>query len=283
MRLSLVLSVLPLAISVGALRVTEPAKDDGIDVTGSLTVKWSSVNTDPSTVDIFLVNNFIYPNFEQKIASDIDTSKGSFTATDLKGVAHGLGFQINLMSTSAQNTGILAQSQQFDVIEPAKSSSEASTTGISTLVSSTVSSTSSTGTSVTSSTSTGASTAETKVITTGTLTPTISTTKISTGFSTSGLHTFEVSTNSRNSTDIPITQATGTTTTTETTASITKSSNHSGLTTSASSATESTHSSTSASTSASPIHSNGAGIALTASGVSGVAAGLLAGALALNL
>ncbi|CAG8886103.1 unnamed protein product [Penicillium egyptiacum] len=172
MRFSTVLSLLPLALSVGAIKVTEPAKNDEVDVSGSFTVKWSSVSTDASTVDIVLVNNAVYPNVAEKIASGVDTSKGSYTASGLKGVTDGSGFQINLISTESKNTGILAQSEQFDVTESAKSSSSATTTGTSSTVSS-VSSTASTsavstGTTSTASTSAGVSTTETEASTTAT-------------------------------------------------------------------------------------------------------------------
>jgi hypothetical protein len=53
------------------------------------TTKLTRSSTDASTVDIVLVNNAIYPSVEEKIASDIDTSKGSYTASGLKDIAKG--------------------------------------------------------------------------------------------------------------------------------------------------------------------------------------------------
>ncbi|KAJ5185713.1 Cell wall beta-glucan synthesis [Penicillium cf. griseofulvum] len=188
MRFSILLSLLPLAISVGAINVTEPAKGDKLDVSDSFTVKWTSVNTDASTVDIVLINNNVYPNVQEKIASGVDTSKGSYTASGLKGVTNGSGFQINLLSTEAQNTGILAQSQKFDVTEPEKSSSSASTTGTSSTVSSESSSASTSGTTSSASTSTGAHTTETDASTTAsgsTSTGTTTGTKTNSGMTTS--------------------------------------------------------------------------------------------------
>ncbi|KAJ5926464.1 hypothetical protein N7516_008237 [Penicillium verrucosum] len=137
MRFSTILSLLPLALSVAAVNITEPAKGADVDVSGSFTVKWTSVNTDASTVDIVLINNAVYPTVSEKIASGIDTSKGSYTASGLKG--------INLLSTDAKNTGILAQSEQFDVSEAKSSSATTTASG---------SSTSSTGTSTGTQTST---------------------------------------------------------------------------------------------------------------------------------
>lgn len=170
------------------------------------------------------------------------------------------------MSTSTQNTGILAQSQQFDVIEPAKSFLDASTTGTSSTVSP-VSSTSYTGTSVSSSTLAGVST-ETKVSLTGTLTPAISPAQVSPRFLASDPHTMRVATKSTNSTDTDITQATKATGATETLPP-------SDSKTSASSAEFADRT-----TSAFPTHSKGAGPRLLAPGA---VAGLLVGVLALNL
>ncbi|KXG45583.1 Cell wall beta-glucan synthesis [Penicillium griseofulvum] len=252
MRFSILLSLLPLAISVGAINVTEPAKGDKLDVSESFTVKWDSVNTDASTVDIVLINNNVYPNVQEKIASGVETSKGSYTAKGLKGVSNGSGFQINLLSTEAQNTGILAQSQKFDVTEPEKSSSSASTTGTSSTVSSESSSASVSGTTSSASTSTGAHTTETDASTTGTFTPGVSIINPSTG-----IFTFSSLTTTSGST------STGTTTGTKT----------SGMTTSA------TGSATgSASGSATATTAPNAGMALAAPAA---AAGLIAGVLAL--
>ncbi|KAJ5275438.1 hypothetical protein N7505_003983 [Penicillium chrysogenum] len=273
MRFATVLALLPLALSVGAIKVTEPAKNDEVDVSGSFTVKWSSVSTDASTVDIVLVNNAVYPPVEEKIASGVDTSKGSYTVSGLKDVTDGSGFQINLISTEAKNTGILAQSEQFDVTESDKSSSSATTTGTSSTVSSASSTASaastsvvSTGTTSTASTSAGVSSAETEASSTGTSTPdTLPLPPLTTGLPIS-----------KSSTNIPILTATGSTSTGTTTG--TETSTNTGMTTSASSATGSA--SGSASASASPTPSTGAAMGLVAPGA---AAGLLAGVLALNL
>ncbi|KAJ5827456.1 Cell wall beta-glucan synthesis [Penicillium robsamsonii] len=246
MRFSILLSLLPLAISVGAINVTEPAKGDEIDVSNTFAVKWTSVNTDASTVDIVLINNNVYPNIKEKIASGVDTSEGSYTVKGLKGVTDGSGFQINLLSTEEQNTGILAQSQKFDVTKPEDDAST-TTTGTSSTISSSSASTSA-------STSTGSSTTETDASTTGTCTPGVSTIKPSTGNFTSG----------------PFTTTTGTTSTGTTTGTNTKT----GLTTSATGTSTGT---ATGSASASPTVSEGAAMALVAPGA---AAGLLAGVLA---
>ncbi|KAJ5390722.1 UPF0619 GPI-anchored membrane protein [Penicillium cataractarum] len=165
MRLSLVLSLMPLAGFVGALHVTEPEKGADIKASSSLTVKWTYVNTDAKSFNLYLVNNAVYPPVSEKIATDVETSDGSYTIDSLTGVTAGHGYQINLQSDETMNTGILAQSEQFNVTGSAQSSSTSS--------SSTVSSSSSTssGTSTDSTSTTGtATTTNTLITVTGTST-----------------------------------------------------------------------------------------------------------------
>ncbi|KAJ5404570.1 hypothetical protein N7509_004441 [Penicillium cosmopolitanum] len=167
MRWSIV-ALAPLAVSVAALSVDEPKKGAEIDSSKSFVVKWSSVESDPSSFDIYLVNNAIYPSVEKKIATGIDTSKGSYTVDDLD-ISAGHGYQINLLSDAKLNTGILAQSQQFNVTGDSHSSSSTSitssssstTTGASTkdtTLSGTLVKTTSDGTAITTATSAGSST-----------------------------------------------------------------------------------------------------------------------------
>ncbi|KAL4788599.1 Ser-Thr-rich glycosyl-phosphatidyl-inositol-anchored membrane family-domain-containing protein [Aspergillus varians] len=156
MRSTLVWSLVPLAATVASLSVTEPKKYALIDPSESFTVKWDTVSTDPSSFDIYLVNNAAYPSVEKKIAEDVDASDGSYTVKSVSGLTDGPGFQINLLSTSELNSGILAQSQQFNVTSGDSDSSSSSTTESST--SSTSSSTSSASSDAVSSTESADST-----------------------------------------------------------------------------------------------------------------------------
>ncbi|OGE48396.1 hypothetical protein PENARI_c029G01481 [Penicillium arizonense] len=158
MRLSLALSVLPLALSVSALKVIEPEQGAVIDTSDSLVVKWTSVDTDETSFNVFLVNNNVYPPVHKKVASDIKTSEHSYTIDSLSGVTDAKGYQINLESTSEHNTGILAQSNQFNVTESASSSTS---TGASSSTSSAATSGSSTASSTESSSSSAVSTTHT--------------------------------------------------------------------------------------------------------------------------
>ncbi|KAH1587043.1 hypothetical protein KXX44_000315 [Aspergillus fumigatus] len=129
--------------SVAALSITSPKKDQDVDLSEKTTVEWSSVSSDPSSFDIYLVKMNSYPPVNKLVAENVKTSEGSYT---IDGVSadNGSGYQINFVSRDPQNTGILAQSQQFKV-----ESSGSSTTSDST------SSASATGSASTSSSSTG--------------------------------------------------------------------------------------------------------------------------------
>ncbi|KAL2809122.1 hypothetical protein BJX63DRAFT_406658 [Aspergillus granulosus] len=89
MRSTFVSSILCLAVTASAIIVTEPTKNDEIDPSSSFTVKWDSVNTDATSFDLYLVNNAVYPPVDKKIASDIDTSDGSYTVDGLSNIEDG--------------------------------------------------------------------------------------------------------------------------------------------------------------------------------------------------
>ncbi|RAK72696.1 GPI anchored serine-threonine rich family protein [Aspergillus fijiensis CBS 313.89] len=171
-------AVLPLAAIVGALEVTSPTKGEDVDVSNSFTVKWDSVSTDASNFNLYIVNNAVYPPVEQKIASDVETSKGSYTVSGLSGLTDGYGYQINLVSDEPQNSGILAQSQQFDVKGASSSSSSSSSSSASSSSTSSASSSSSSSASSSSSSASSASTTLTSTASssTGTASTLISTT-----------------------------------------------------------------------------------------------------------
>ncbi|KAL2012241.1 hypothetical protein VTN00DRAFT_4959 [Thermoascus crustaceus] len=107
-------SIIALAASAAALQVTSPAKGSELDLSKPNIIKWSSVNTDPDKFNIYLVKNS-YPPTKTLIADDVDKSKGSYSFDGLKGVAPGDNYRINLESDAPQNTGILAQSEEFTV------------------------------------------------------------------------------------------------------------------------------------------------------------------------
>lgn len=168
------LSLIPLAGLAAALQVTQPGKNDEFKTSDSITVKWSSVNTDASSFNIYLVNNAVYPPVNKEIATNVKTSDNSYTIKDLSGLSAGSGYQVNLESDSTQNTGILAQSQQFNMTGSAQSSSSSSSSSASSTETSSSSATSESA-SMTTMTTTGEYTSGSMTMTTtGTSTGTVS-------------------------------------------------------------------------------------------------------------
>ncbi|KAL2217507.1 extracellular conserved serine-rich protein [Thermoascus aurantiacus ATCC 26904] len=156
MRFTLAASIIALAASVAAVQVTSPTKGAELDLTKPNTIKWTSVNTDPDKFNIYLVKNS-YPQTKTLIASDVDKSKGSYTFDSLKGVTTGDDYQINLESDEPQNTGILAQSEQFSVTKAVAGTTATATTTSGTTTSSHTTLTTISGTASASSTGNAAS------------------------------------------------------------------------------------------------------------------------------
>ncbi|KAJ6018181.1 hypothetical protein N7451_001560 [Penicillium sp. IBT 35674x] len=182
MRFTLALSALAMAISVGAIEVTEPKEGADIAASSSLDVKWTFVNTDETSLDIYLTNNAVYPPVNKKLATDVSTSDGSHTV-NVGDIASGHGYQISLKSDTDHNTGILAQSNQFNVTASASSSTSFSSTESSTS-STTKTSTASSKDAVSTTTSTGSGLTTTMTMT-GTAAVTSDTTSTASGMKTS--------------------------------------------------------------------------------------------------
>ncbi|MCJ1398335.1 Mucin-21 [Xylographa trunciseda] len=132
MQYSVLLGALYASVAL-AIVVTSPDDTTTWSDSGKNTIKWTSVNTDPSTVNIVLINNAVYPNTAMNIASNIQTSSGSYTVDSLTGT--GGGFQINLMSTT--NDQILAQSKNFTLSNTSPASGGGSSVSSASMTSST--------------------------------------------------------------------------------------------------------------------------------------------------
>lgn len=113
-----------LVASVAALQVNSPAKDAQVDFSKDVTVTWSSVSSDPSSFSVQLVNMAVNPSVTVNIQDGVKTSDGSYTIkAGSVTPAEGKAYQINLVSKETNNSGILAQSQQFSVTSSASASS----------------------------------------------------------------------------------------------------------------------------------------------------------------
>ncbi|KAK3358463.1 Ser-Thr-rich glycosyl-phosphatidyl-inositol-anchored membrane family-domain-containing protein [Lasiosphaeria ovina] len=116
------ISAAALFACVQAIRITSPTKDDTIDPSKGVTVKWSTVSTDPKTAHLVLVNQAGGHTPYSKDLGEVDLTKGSVTVT-VANVPNDSAYQFNIESVTELNTGILAQSAQFDVEAGASSSS----------------------------------------------------------------------------------------------------------------------------------------------------------------
>ncbi|KAJ5292968.1 Alpha/beta hydrolase fold-3 [Penicillium atrosanguineum] len=114
MRVAAMTSLMAFAVSAAGIVITSPRIGEKIDFSKPVTIKWQRVSTDPTTVDIVLVNEDVYPPVTETVASGVDADMGSYTIKahkeDVSVSDTGGGYQVNFLSPSG---GILAQSQQF--------------------------------------------------------------------------------------------------------------------------------------------------------------------------
>ncbi|KAM7185823.1 hypothetical protein V8F20_011651 [Naviculisporaceae sp. PSN 640] len=115
-----------LAACAQAIKVTSPAKDQVVDLSAGFKVTFDLVSSDPTTAHLFLVNMAGGGEPFSKDLGEIDLTK-PFVVTE-EDVPAQKGYQFNVQSVSKDNTGILAQSQQFEVEEGTKKSVESTAT-----------------------------------------------------------------------------------------------------------------------------------------------------------
>ncbi|ODN98061.1 hypothetical protein I350_07703 [Cryptococcus amylolentus CBS 6273] len=140
-----------LAVS-NALQVTSPTEDDVWSSSGSQTISWDSVSTDPDTFVIELVESGGQNGVT--IVKNQTSSDGSVTVSYPDGDwPTGTAFQVNLLSAKS---AILAQSDQFNITESDSSSSSSSSESSSSSSSSSASSSSSSASSSKASTTSAA-------------------------------------------------------------------------------------------------------------------------------
>ncbi|KAL2189248.1 hypothetical protein L209DRAFT_270943 [Thermothelomyces heterothallicus CBS 203.75] len=113
-------TLLALAAPLYAIEITSPSKNDVVDPSKGVTVKWTTVSTDPDRAHLVLVNMAAGHTPFTKDLGEVDLSTGSYTVKE-KDIPNDSSYQFNFESDEPQNTGILAQSAQFEV----KSSSSA--------------------------------------------------------------------------------------------------------------------------------------------------------------
>ncbi|KIO29038.1 hypothetical protein M407DRAFT_242760 [Tulasnella calospora MUT 4182] len=125
---SSIVFVFSVIASALAIAVTAPAAGTLVGPTDSITLKWTSVSTDPTAFRAVMVNPD--GSYNQELTANTRTADGTTVlGTPSAGFPIGKDYQINLMgiSSSANPSGILAQSAKFDVGYSTSSSSMMST------------------------------------------------------------------------------------------------------------------------------------------------------------
>ncbi|GKZ46831.1 hypothetical protein AbraIFM66951_009989 [Aspergillus brasiliensis] len=117
--LNIVISMMAFAATALAITITQPKNGDQVDFSKPYTIKWTTVASDPSNFTIMLVNMNSQPTVSKKIAN-VKTSDSQYTVDKVIGIPVAEGYQLNAESNTTQNTGILSQSQQFNVTKVGK-------------------------------------------------------------------------------------------------------------------------------------------------------------------
>jgi len=131
MQTTTLLSLGLFAISAWAIEITSPTKNSEVDLSAGVTVTWSTVSTDPKSAHLFLVNMAGGHTPFTKDLGEVDLSRGSITVKGLDAPSDE-SYQFNFQSIDSHNTGILAQSAQFEVKKadkPAETTKSTSSTG----------------------------------------------------------------------------------------------------------------------------------------------------------
>jgi len=102
------------------LSLTSPEAGFSWNAAEPLKVQWSSVSTDPESFSIQISNqdtNTFPTGFTEPLKKDVKTSDGSATveASGIPGLKVGSGYRVNLVSSTTGNSGILTQSEMFNV------------------------------------------------------------------------------------------------------------------------------------------------------------------------
>ncbi|EON97828.1 putative extracellular conserved serine-rich protein [Phaeoacremonium minimum UCRPA7] len=100
--------------AASALQITEPTLNDKLDFSKTNTIKWSSVDTDPDSFEIVLVDHSSSPPSQLTIADSVKTSDNSYSFSNFVAPV-GTKYQINFLGNEKTNSGIVAQSQEFAV------------------------------------------------------------------------------------------------------------------------------------------------------------------------
>ncbi|PYI14234.1 threonine rich protein [Aspergillus japonicus CBS 114.51] len=118
--LSLLLAIVAFAASALALTIVAPKAGDQVDFSKSYKFQWTTVSSDPDEVTLVLVNMASQPTVNKVITQNAKVSDGAYTVDMITGIPVANGYQLNAIANTTQNTGILSQSNQFNVTKVGK-------------------------------------------------------------------------------------------------------------------------------------------------------------------
>ncbi|KAE9964813.1 hypothetical protein BLS_008053 [Venturia inaequalis] len=125
----LFVQILALAAGAAALSVTAPVAGASISQSDELSISWDAVSSDTATFDIHLALSTDSGN-SQTIKTGVSPSDKSYK-TSASPFSPGT-YTINLVGTSKDNTGVLAQSKPFTIVKASGSSTSSNSSSTAT-------------------------------------------------------------------------------------------------------------------------------------------------------
>ncbi|KKY34244.1 putative extracellular conserved serine-rich protein [Diaporthe ampelina] len=97
-----------------AITITEPQQGAKLDFSGSNTISWTSVDTDPVSFEIVLVSPNNSTIAQSVITNSVNTTENEYTFSNIV-TPVGDNYQVNFIGNVGTNKGIISQSQTFAV------------------------------------------------------------------------------------------------------------------------------------------------------------------------
>ncbi|KAJ0107786.1 extracellular conserved serine-rich protein [Diaporthe amygdali] len=119
-----------LLAAVSAITITEPQQGAKLDFSGSNTISWTSVDTDPVSFEIVLVSPNNSTIAQSVITNSVNTTENKYTFSNFV-TPVGDNYQVNFLGNVGTNRGIISQSQTFAVTKSGVESTGTSSTGAS--------------------------------------------------------------------------------------------------------------------------------------------------------
>ncbi|KAK2610196.1 hypothetical protein N8I77_003647 [Diaporthe amygdali] len=113
-----------------AITITEPQQGAKLDFSGSNTISWTSVDTDPVSFEIVLVSPNNSTIAQSVITNSVNTTENKYTFSNFV-TPVGDNYQVNFLGNVGTSRGIISQSQTFAVTKSGVESTGTSSTGAS--------------------------------------------------------------------------------------------------------------------------------------------------------